>query len=491
MKNVSAELKVGIFAIMVIIILSYMTFKVGRTPFIWEKGYRLYAEFDDISGLDEKSRIKIAGVNAGLVEKITLLDGKARLTLLIEPDVKIYRNAKASLRMSGLLGDRFLAVSTGTPEEPLLKSGDTITKTEPAMGIDVFANKLSTVATSLSELSENLKTVFGEKEKQALSEAILNLRTLTQNLNEISLENKEPLHNMLVQLEKFTETLAAKGPGLVDDVSRAAKTFSEKGPKLAEDLSLLASNLKEVVQENKGAFKESLENIRKVSETANSIAKKIESGEGTLGKLVKDDKLYDSLSKVSEQAGKSLDVVGELRTFLDFHTEYNTGEGEWKGFFDLTLQPKKDKYYILGAVGDPRGTVETTDRTINGVTTTEEETKSKIEFTAQFAKRFDDLALRVGLMENTFGFGADYFFYDDNGRVKFDVWDLSAKEAEADKAHARLGVDYRIFKFIFVSSGVDNLLNSNRRGIYVGGGLKFEDEDFKYLFGKAPGLSLR
>ena len=50
MKNVSTELKVGIFAIIVIIILSYMTFKVGRMTFMWEKGLKLYAVFDDISG---------------------------------------------------------------------------------------------------------------------------------------------------------------------------------------------------------------------------------------------------------------------------------------------------------------------------------------------------------------------------------------------------------------------------------------------------------
>jgi phospholipid/cholesterol/gamma-HCH transport system substrate-binding protein len=115
---------------------------------------------------------------------------------------------------------------------------------------------------------------------------------------------------------------------------------------------------------------------------------------------------------------------------------------------------------------------------------------ASLNFQPQFAKRFEDLALRIGLVENTFGFGADYFFNDDKGRVRVDMWDFSAKEADADKAHAKIGVDYRIFKYLFVSSGIDNLLNSNRRGIYIGGGLKFEDEDFKYIIGKMPSLSL-
>ena len=80
MKNLSPELKVGVFAIIVVLILSYMTFKVGGMPFTWNKGYRLYATFNDIKGLDDKSRIKISGVDSGTVEKIRLKDGKAELT---------------------------------------------------------------------------------------------------------------------------------------------------------------------------------------------------------------------------------------------------------------------------------------------------------------------------------------------------------------------------------------------------------------------------
>ena len=98
-------MKVGLFAIIVVIFLTYMTFKVGGLPPIWEKGYRLYVEFDDISGLDEQSRVKIAGVEAGIVEKIELINGRAKLTLIMNPDIKIYKNAKAYMRMAGLLGD--------------------------------------------------------------------------------------------------------------------------------------------------------------------------------------------------------------------------------------------------------------------------------------------------------------------------------------------------------------------------------------------------
>ena len=491
MKNVTTELKVGIFAIIVIIILSYMTFKVGGMPMIWEKGYRLYAEFDDVSGLDEQSRIKIAGVEAGLLEKIRLKNGKAKLTLLIQPDIEVYRNAVVSLRMSGLLGDRYLALSPGTPDQPVLNDGDTIAETFPAADIDILANQLTSAAVQISDLTKNINSIFGETEKQSLRDAIQNLRAVTTNLKEISAENRVPLRNVIAQLEKFTDALGDKGPGVIDDLSNVARNLNEKGPEFIDNLNKASRDLKEVIEENRFALKQSIENIQSVSKSADNIAHKIEQGEGTLGKLMTDDSLYKSLSSVSGKVDQSFDFVGRLRTYLDFHTEYNTGESEWKGYFDLTLRPRQDTYYIIGIVTDPLGSVKRTETTIDGVTEIKDEVESRFEFTAQFAKRYDNVALRIGLMENTFALGADYFFHNEDGRVKFDVWDFSADEAGADEAHVRIGLDYRLFKYFFVSGGVDNLLNSNRRGIYLGGGLKFEDEDFKYLLGSAPNISIQ
>lgn len=491
MKNISTELKVGTFAIVVIVLLSYMTFKVGGMPMIWEKGFRLYADFDDVSGLDEQSRIKIAGVEAGLLEKIRLENGKAKLTLLIQPDIKVYKNAVVSLRMSGLLGDRYLALSPGTPDQPVLNDGDTIAETFPAADIDILANRLTSAAAQISDLTKNFNSIFGETEKQSIRDAIQNLRAVTMNLQEISAENRVPLRNVIAQLDKFTAALGEKGPGVIDDISNVARNLNDKGPEFIDNLNKAARELKEVIEENRFAFKESMGNIQSVSKSADNMARKIEQGEGTLGKLMTDDTLYKSLTSVSGKVEKSFDFAERLRTYLDFHSEYNTGESEWKGYFDVTLRPRDDKYYIIGIVTDPLGSVRKTETTINGVTEIKEEVESRIEFTAQFAKRIDNLALRIGLTENTFGLGADYFFNNENGRIKFDVWDFSANEAGADDAHARIGLDYRFFKFFFVSSGVDNFLNSNRRGVYVGGGLKFEDEDFKYLLGSTPNISMK
>lgn len=490
MRKSTIELKVGIFAIIVILVLSYMTFKVGSLPLLWEKGYRLYVEFDDISGLDEKSRVRIAGVESGIVDRISLEEGKAKITLLLNPNVKVYKDAIAYLRMTGLLGDKYIALDTGTSDSPLLESGGWITRSIPAANIDKLANQLTRAASYISDLTKDISSILGDTEKEAIKESISNLKTFSSNLKEISTENRVPINTIIARLEEFTAILSRRGPEVLDNFDRLAKDISDKGPGLVDDLSEAARELKEVLVENRQALKEGVENFSEASESVSNIAKTVERGEGTVGKLVHDNRLYDSITKVSDEIGKSLDVVGRLRTFMEFGSEYNSEDAEWKGRFNLTLVPERDSYYILGVVSDSVGSVETTDTTINGVTTTEEEVKTRIEFTAQFAKRFEDFALRIGMMETTFGFGADYFFNDDKGRLKIDMWDFSEDEVGADDSHLKIGIDYRVFKYLFVSGGIDNLLNSNRRGIYVGGGLKFEDEDFKYLFGKSPDISL-
>ncbi len=462
------ELKVGVFAIMVIIILSYMTFKVSGLGVAWKKGYKLHVVFDNISGLDEKSRVKVAGVDAGMVGKVWLEQGRAKLTLLIDPDIKIYEDAKASLRVSGLLGDKYLALSAGTPTRPPLKDGDWIKHTESAADIDALANELSSAASYIGDLAEGLQDIMGKTEKEGIKEIIHNLKAVTANLNEILNEDREPLHNMLVSLENFSMTLSEKGPGLI------------------EDLSAVAKELRGVIEDNRLALNESIENIKSFSRSADNITQRIEKGEGTLGKLLKEDEMYNSFNKVVEGASKSFEVVERLRTFMDFRAEYLSEKGDSKGYFNLTVQPRKDLYYILGVVSDPIASSKVTDTIINGVEIRKEELEREIEFSAQFAKRFEDFALRVGMLESTFGFGADYFINDDRGKISLDMWDFSADEAEAERAHLKIGLDYYIFKHLFLSSGIDNLLNSGRRGIYVGGGLQFEDKDLKYIFGLMP-----
>lgn len=494
MKEFSTELKVGVFALVILAILTFMTFKVGGLEWAKAKGYPLHVYFKNTAGLDEKTRVRIAGVDAGIVDAIKLSDGKAKVTLLIEPGVKIYKNATASIKATGLLGDKYLDIKTGTAETGLLKDGDTISNATELVDIDELAKNLITVSEKFTTLAESVNDVIGTDEaKNSLSQTIVNLREITSDLRQTISVNDHKLRNVLDNINDLTASMSS----LIEDnreplsstltnMKDFSGTLKANGPELVENLNKATRELKAMVEENRPVIKSAMSSM-------DSIAKQIDKGEGSLGKLVKDDRLYESINKAAEGVNKTISAVDRFRTFITFQAEYLTKPKDSKGAFYVTLQPKLDKYYILGVVGDPVGSVTTTETftTPGDGYFKKEEIEKRMEFTAQFAKRFGDAAVRIGLTENTFGIGGDYFFNDERGKITTDIWDFSNEEKSSKNPHVKVGVEHFIFKNIFLSAGVDNILNKKWRGGYVGAGVRFEDEDFKYLFGTLPKISTK
>lgn len=488
MKGFSTELKVGVFSIIVVSILVFMTFKVGGLEWGKTKGYTVFVFFNNIAGLDKKTKVRVAGVEAGEIESIDLDGGRAKITVSIYSDIKIYENASAMIRSTGLLGDKFLEIKIGSPERPLIKDGDTITNVSELVDIDELARNLSAVSSSFTKVAASLNEVIGtEESKDNLTQTIRNLREITVNLNKTITVNDQKLRDVLDNINSLTasiNTLIDKNSEPITATIANMKDFSgtikTSAPELLENLNKATRELKAMVEENRPGIKNAVDSF-------DTIARNIEKGEGSLGKLVKDDRLYESINKAAEGVNKSLSAVERFRTFITFQADYLTKPKDSKGHFYVTLQPRPDKYYILGVVGDPVASVTTTTTVKTpGITVKEEEIKKEIQFTAQFAKRFGDAALRVGLTENTFGVGGDYFFFDDKAKITADIWDFSRDEEKAKNPHLRVGMDYFLFKNIFISAGADNILNKKWRGGYVGMGLRFEDEDFKYLLGTLP-----
>jgi phospholipid/cholesterol/gamma-HCH transport system substrate-binding protein len=493
MRSLSTELKVGFFALFVIAILGFMTFKISGIGWMKKEGYFIHVYFKNIAGLDEKTKVKIAGVNAGVIEKIQLSEGRAKLTVRMSKDIILYEDASASIKASGLLGDKYLDIKPGF-QKPVVKNGDTIKNVVEIVDLDDLTRNLTAVSENINTLAKSFNESFStEDSKYALKESLMNIRDITVSLKDAISVNDKKLRDTLDNINSLTASINDLIQKNKDTVSTAAsniKDFSaslkQDGPQLIAKLNKAADELKAMVEENRPAIKSATESI-------NSIANKIDRGEGSLGKLVKDDSLYKSVNKAAEGIEKTVSAVERFRTFITFQGDYLSDTSEGKGYFYLTLQPKPDKYYILGVVGDPLGKTTTTEtKTItNGVEVREKEyeTKKRIEFTAQYAQRFSDLALRIGLTENTFGAGADYFFNNDKGKITADIWDISNDEEDSKSPHVRAGVDYFIFKNVFISAGVDNIFNDKWRSVYAGGGVKFEDEDLKYLFGTLPRIS--
>ena len=180
MENRSVEIKVGLFVLAGIIIIALVTLFIGEQRLILKRGYHLYAEFENVAGMDIKGPVRIAGVEVGLVTEIGLKDEKARIKMDINPDVEVFKDATAELKTYGLLGDKFIMIYPGTPESGLMADGDTITNTVPEVDLNDLMRDLKNVSSTLNE------ALGTEETKNNLKEILANMRNASENINDIT-----------------------------------------------------------------------------------------------------------------------------------------------------------------------------------------------------------------------------------------------------------------------------------------------------------------
>lgn len=142
MKRTSVELGVGIFVLIGIACVGYLTIRLGKMELIGNEHYYLNARFNSVSGLKAGASIEIAGVQVGQVDSISLdiKDNVALVRMKIRKDVELTDDTIASVKTSGLIGDKYLKLSPGGSDH-ILKAGDTLTETESALDIEELISK--------------------------------------------------------------------------------------------------------------------------------------------------------------------------------------------------------------------------------------------------------------------------------------------------------------------------------------------------------------
>ena len=126
---------VGIFTLLGIAALLYLSVRLGRVEILPTPGYTLFANFDNIAGLKTGDQVEISGVKVGKITDIALKENRARVAMRINDGVEVDNEAFASILTSGLIGDKYVSIALGAGDN--LRSGGTIRKTQSAF---VFEN---------------------------------------------------------------------------------------------------------------------------------------------------------------------------------------------------------------------------------------------------------------------------------------------------------------------------------------------------------------
>jgi phospholipid/cholesterol/gamma-HCH transport system substrate-binding protein len=506
LPKLSSEAKVGLFVLLGIVLLVYMSLRLGGIKLGGEDGYVIFVEFDSAAGLDPNAPVRVAGVEVGRVKSITLKDSKALLELQIQPEIKIGKDFTAVLTTKGLLGEKYLELTPGQPGAPPLQEGESLTRTRSYADIDRLIRTMTEVSDDVKEITESLSSVLGGDEgEQTVGNIVRNIEELTFRLNRIVAKNDEQFESVMKNLESFTALLNEEGPAITSGLRVAIQNLNES-------LVKTTGNLNGMIDENRGNLKEGIDNLRIASlslqqamETVNkvtkevgpevttamnsvkSIAKKIDEGEGTIGRLVNDKSLHENLNKTITGINSYIERTESFHTFIGYRGEYLFDARDTKSYLTLRIQPKSDKYYLLEIVDDPRGKKITETRTIttNGTVEniTEVKTTEKIKFSAQIAKRFKNTVVRGGIIESSGGVGVDYYMFQD--RIK---WTLEAFDfGSDDNPRLKAGATWNLSKLFFLTAGYDDFVSKvGLQSAYIGLGLQFQDEDLKYLLTNAP-----
>ncbi|MCF8142901.1 MAG: outer membrane lipid asymmetry maintenance protein MlaD [Deltaproteobacteria bacterium] len=135
MRKFDLEFAVGLFMIIGILCLGYISIKLGRMEILGDKGYEVEAVFSNTGGLKVGSSVVIAGVDIGRVREVALEDYQARVVLNLPQEVEIQEDAIASIKTKGLIGEKYVEITPGGAEE-LIKPGGRIRDTQSAVDFE-------------------------------------------------------------------------------------------------------------------------------------------------------------------------------------------------------------------------------------------------------------------------------------------------------------------------------------------------------------------
>lgn len=142
MKKYTLETSVGIFVFVCLLCVGYLTVKLGKLDLLGGQNYTVQARFTSVSGLKAGSSVQMAGVPVGSVGDIHL-DPKrldAVVELQLRKDIRLTDDTIASIKTSGLIGDKYISLSPGG-SDIYLEPGDMIIDTESALDIEALISK--------------------------------------------------------------------------------------------------------------------------------------------------------------------------------------------------------------------------------------------------------------------------------------------------------------------------------------------------------------
>ena len=355
--QVRRRFRVGVVVIVALAATMIGIFMIGQRANLFRSKFPYETHFESASGLIAGNNVSLNGVVVGSVIEVRLSGDPADRTVRVMYDVvrrwapMIRKGTRASIKTRGLLGDKYIELEGGRADEPEVPIGGEIPPAQGA-GLEKLLEGSGDLLTDLSAIAKSLKNILGRTEQgegflgaittnseesvQLGNNFNATLRTLNSILAKVDRgkglvgrllidekygrETSESLsgaihsvQSLLHQIDEGIRTGQGAIPALLSDPEGKKKVYA-----LLDDLSLTAAGLVRIVdnlEKGKGAIPVLLHdpefgraftnNLRGLSEHLDSIARKLDEGEGTAGKLINDPSLFDAANHLAVGVNES------------------------------------------------------------------------------------------------------------------------------------------------------------------------------------------
>lgn len=289
MKN-SLETKLGVFVVLVVLAAWAIMETLGGLQ-LFQGGYHVSALFDTAHELKVGDKVKMAGVDIGQVEGISLAQGKAKVTMKLQPGAVVKTDSTATIKFAGLMGQNFVSITFGTSGAPKAVDGAVLATTEQP--------DLNQVMAQLNQAAEGIKR-FGD----AFS--------------------GDKISNLIGPLVDFVKQNSANLGGAISNLDNiSAQIASGRGTvgKLIYDQSFYNKTMDTVSN-----VQAAVASAQRVMADAQQVIAGVTNGQGTLGKLVTDDTLYNAttasmtnLNQILLKINHGQGTVGKLVNDQEFY----------------------------------------------------------------------------------------------------------------------------------------------------------------------------
>lgn len=310
-----SQVRVGLAVTVALLLLALAVFFIGETGEVFGDRYRLVTLMPSANGLGEGAGVRLAGQDVGKVADIDFVavesrqtpDQVLRVTLAIDRRVReqIRQGSEARIRTQGLLGDKIIDITPGSPDLPVLDEGDTLPS---ATAID-YEQMLSSASEVVDDLAATLSNL------RAIADSLLTGRgTVGQLLTDTLLYAE--LVRTSVEMNRFLSTVAA-GDGTLTRLARDDRIYEDLRSTIA-GLDSLTSAL----TAGEGTLARLLSDdtlytrLTSASMRADSLLAALESGEGTLGQLMTEQEMYEEMLKLL------VDIQTVIREFRESPRKY-------------------------------------------------------------------------------------------------------------------------------------------------------------------------